>query len=337
MRILILGLLCTLYVWGQNPDPVMSVGGGGGSGGSGTVSGTTGLPACFDGATSVGDCTMGFGATAAAGTLAIDRAVIPSKATAAGTPTMVGQLAGEFAVDTSASPDRLYFCGADDGTDCTAVIRIGGYNEMLPLSGGTVTGTLTLTGALDASGSSASKPSKAGTSLPGTCAVGETYIKTDATAASQFHVCSSTNTWTAQGGSGGGLSAYIEGAASNTGFSNDGNTRYQKQKGIAWTTTTPTDANTSYFCLFTGTLSKLWAHFSSAGTNTQTITYTIQVNGSNTSMTFNTGASHAAGRFEDTSNTAACTAGQRITLTSTQSAGSGTTGAMLVWGVMLAE
>lgn len=110
--------------------------------GSNSVSGTTGQVACFDAITSVGDCTAGTGIVIAAGAISVDRAVIPTKATAAGTPTMAGQLTGEFAVDTSASPDRLYFCGADNGTDCTAVIRIGGYAEMLPLAGGTLTGQL---------------------------------------------------------------------------------------------------------------------------------------------------------------------------------------------------
>lgn len=41
-----------------------------------------------------------------------------------------------------------------------------------------------------------------GTSLPGTCTVGESFQKTDAAAASQWYLCTATNTWTAQGGGG---------------------------------------------------------------------------------------------------------------------------------------
>lgn len=43
-----------------------------------------------------------------------------------------------------------------------------------------------------------------GTSLPGTCTVGQRYTKTDATAAAVLYVCTATNTWTQQVGTGGG-------------------------------------------------------------------------------------------------------------------------------------
>lgn len=58
------------------------------------------------------------------------------------------------------------------------------------------------TGAQDMSGASSTKPMKAGTSLPGTCSVGEFYNKTDATSTNVIYACTATNTWTAQGGSG---------------------------------------------------------------------------------------------------------------------------------------
>lgn len=57
----------------------------------------------------------------------------------------------------------------------------------------------TILGVVDNSFATSTKPSKAGTSLPGTCATGETYLKTDASAARQWYVCSATNTWTAAG------------------------------------------------------------------------------------------------------------------------------------------
>lgn len=61
------------------------------------------------------------------------------------------------------------------------------------------------TGSFDLSGSAATKSMKAGTSLPGTCAVGELFYKTDATAGQNVYGCTATNTWTVQGGGGGGL------------------------------------------------------------------------------------------------------------------------------------
>lgn len=59
------------------------------------------------------------------------------------------------------------------------------------------------TGSFDLSGSAATKSMKAGTSLPGTCAVGELFYKTDATAGQNVYGCTATNTWTVQGGGGG--------------------------------------------------------------------------------------------------------------------------------------
>lgn len=60
----------------------------------------------------------------------------------------------------------------------------------------------TIVGSVDASGATSTKPMKAGTSLPGTCAVGETYFKTDATAGQNIYFCTATNTWTQQLNSG---------------------------------------------------------------------------------------------------------------------------------------
>lgn len=55
-------------------------------------------------------------------------------------------------------------------------------------------------GVLNATAATTTSPNKTGTSLPGTCAVGESFQKTDATASAQHYLCTSTNTWTSQGG-----------------------------------------------------------------------------------------------------------------------------------------
>jgi hypothetical protein len=56
-----------------------------------------------------------------------------------------------------------------------------------------------------ANGATATAPNKSGTSLPGTCTVADTYVKTDATSAAQTYVCTATNTWTQQVGTGTGI------------------------------------------------------------------------------------------------------------------------------------
>lgn len=57
MRVLILGLLCTLYVMGQNPEPVMGVGGGGGTGGGSGATSLDGLSDVAVGSSPPGTCT----------------------------------------------------------------------------------------------------------------------------------------------------------------------------------------------------------------------------------------------------------------------------------------
>lgn len=62
---------------------------------------------------------------------------------------------------------------------------------------------------VDFSGAASTKSVKAGTSLPGTCAVGELFFKTDATAGANVYGCTATNTWTAQAGSAGVTTHHI--------------------------------------------------------------------------------------------------------------------------------
>ena len=60
-------------------------------------------------------------------------------------------------------------------------------------------------GSVDFSAAASTKSCKQGTSLPGTCTgQNECFILTTATAASRYHLCTASNTWTAQGGTGSG-------------------------------------------------------------------------------------------------------------------------------------
>jgi hypothetical protein len=60
----------------------------------------------------------------------------------------------------------------------------------------TINGGRVITGSLDASGATATKPAKAGTTLPAACGAGEQYFKTDATAGKNLYGCTAANTWT---------------------------------------------------------------------------------------------------------------------------------------------
>ena len=74
------------------------------------------------------------------------------------------------------------------------------------------------TGRQDASGAASTAPAKVGTSLPGTCVVGDLYFKSDATAGQNLYECAVTNTWTQQlntGGGGAGTVTATAGALTN--------------------------------------------------------------------------------------------------------------------------
>ena len=52
---------------------------------------------------------------------------------------------------------------------------------------------------IDFSSAARTRPIKTGTSLPGTCTLGETFLKTDAAAGKNLYVCTAANIWTVQG------------------------------------------------------------------------------------------------------------------------------------------
>ena len=52
---------------------------------------------------------------------------------------------------------------------------------------------------IDFSSAARTRPSKTGTSLPATCMVGETFLKTDAAAGRNSYVCTAANVWSMQG------------------------------------------------------------------------------------------------------------------------------------------
>src|SRR6266404_5672926 len=52
---------------------------------------------------------------------------------------------------------------------------------------------------VDFSTAASTRTSKTGTVLPGTCAIGETFLKTDAPGGKNLYVCTAQNVWTVQG------------------------------------------------------------------------------------------------------------------------------------------
>lgn len=75
--------------------------------------------------------------------------------------------------------------------------------------------TNTFTGRQDASGAASTSPMKVGTSIPGTCIVGDLYFKSDATAGQNVYQCAATNTFTQQLNSGaGGATTALDNLAS---------------------------------------------------------------------------------------------------------------------------
>ena len=59
---------------------------------------------------------------------------------------------------------------------------------------------------VDFSAATYTKPSKAGTTLPASCSIGETFFKTDALAGANLYGCTATNVWSVLGGSTGATS-----------------------------------------------------------------------------------------------------------------------------------
>src|SRR5580698_7185235 len=66
----------------------------------------------------------------------------------------------------------------------------------------TVTGSRTVVGSWDASGASATKPAKAGATLPGTCFSGEFFFNTAAGSGQNLYLCNPNNTWAPTSGGG---------------------------------------------------------------------------------------------------------------------------------------
>src|SRR5215469_2596583 len=60
----------------------------------------------------------------------------------------------------------------------------------------------TQTKSVDFSAAASTKPSQSGTSLPASCAVGQTFLHTSAQPGQNWYICTAPNVWTVQGSNG---------------------------------------------------------------------------------------------------------------------------------------
>lgn len=111
-----------------------------------------------------------------------------------------------------------------------------------------------------------------GTSLPGTCVVGERFFKTDATAGANIYLCTSTNTWTqVTGGSGASAipdltdlkvttsGATLTMAAGNFGYlGSDGRWTVAAMSSATWVISGGTDTGTARFEIDPNGGSPIW-------------------------------------------------------------------------------
>lgn len=154
------------------------------------------------------------------------------------------------------------------------------------------------------------KPFKRGTSPPATCAVGDTFHDTDATAASQFLLCTATDTWTAQGGGGGGGTS-----VSYRGYYAAGewiNASSYKFFGIAGASTTEANAE---WRSYAGVISSLCVTTLATNSTGQTITFTLVRNGSeDTTFRVSVANGTVAGTYCDDTGTVTVSYNDRLSI-----------------------
>lgn len=112
--------------------------------------------------------------------------------------------AGNYTIYADLSENKLKKCVNGSATDLDTT---GGTPDFGTLTGGTnnTAGMIIGAGAsLRTAAGILGLPN--GTSLPGTCTVGDIFMDTDATSGQRIYACESSNTWVLQGGGGSGMS-----------------------------------------------------------------------------------------------------------------------------------
>lgn len=138
--------------------------------------------------------------------------------------------------------------------------------------------TNTLTGTYDVGGGVLEVPN--GTSLPGTCSVGQVFMDTDATSGQRIYACESSNTWVLQGGGGSG-NGYTLSFFGNTQSSPADATTYYFGNAPA----AAIDTNATWYRIYvpkTGTIKEVRGNLHTGGTSGSSESSSIYVRINNT-------------------------------------------------------
>jgi hypothetical protein len=185
--------------------------------GTGLVINTAGTPSIYAGQTCTNQVVRVLGASGAATCVTITSAYVDSSILTSG-----------GALGTPSSGTATNLTGTAAGlTAGTATVANSGDSATSFFSSGTIEDARlpssmadkVITGSLNIPNS---------TSLPGTCAVGNIYMDTNATSGQRLYLCESTNTWALQGDGGGGGGTPTAAAPARTTV-NAGNSPYTAQ------------------------------------------------------------------------------------------------------------
>lgn len=126
-------------------------------------------------------------------------------------------------------------------------ILVAGLGAQLLVCGQTaINGGRYITGTWDASSASSTRPAKAGTTLPGSCAVGELFFRTDAAAGQNLYFCTATGIWTQMAGGGTGHAQNTDTGTAAAVFQIDSGAGGPKLKNEAGTLAIRTAGDTDY-------------------------------------------------------------------------------------------
>jgi len=172
--------------------------------------------------------------------------------------------------------------------------------------------TNTLTGTYDLGGGVLVVPN--GTSLPGTCSVGQVFMDTDATSGQRIYACESANTWVLQGGGGAAGNGYTLSFFGNTQSAPVDATTYCFGNAPA----APIDTNCTWYRIYvpkTGTIKEVRGNLHTGGASGTGESNSIYVRINNTTdltVTTSLTTNNVSNPFSATGLSQAVTAGDYL-------------------------
>lgn len=179
----------------------------------------------------------------------------------------------------------------------------GTANEISVSNGDGVAGhpTVSIPSTVDL-GSKTTLTHQRGTSLPGTCTVGSSYQKTDATAASQWYLCTSTNTWTVQGAAGSGAPRQMLISATGGLALTSLQTTYHVLVGLS--TSYSSEVNRRFKAGMAGDVKDLCVTISSTQNAAGSLVANFRINGAGSALTLTIAAGSTANTYCTTTESA---------------------------------